>query len=172
MARHALLGGLLAAAVTAAGPAAAQGPKVLGNFSDWTAFTDGSGRSKVCYIASQPKKEQGKYTRRGDTFILVTHRPSERTRDTVEIRAGYTYKKGSDVTLSIDGRAFKLFTNAGSAWARDQKTDTALANAMRRGSTMVIRGTSSRGTRTTDTYSLKGFTAAHRAIGKACGLTS
>jgi hypothetical protein len=35
---------------------------------------------------------------------------------------------------------------------------------------MIVKGTSSRGTLTTDTYSLSGFTAAFNAISKACGL--
>jgi hypothetical protein len=39
---------------------------------------------------------------------------------------------------------------------------------MRAGSTMVVKGTSARGTRTTDTYSLKGVSAALDAIDKAC----
>ena len=33
---------------------------------------------------------------------------------------------------------------------------------------MTVKGISGRGTKTTDTYSLKGFTAAYRTIGKAC----
>ena len=33
---------------------------------------------------------------------------------------------------------------------------------------MVVKGTSSRGTVTTDTYSLRGFTAAYDAISGAC----
>ena len=40
--------------------------------------------------------------------------------------------------------------------------------AMKGGKAMVVKGTSSRGTLTTDTYSLAGFTAAYAAIGKAC----
>jgi len=39
---------------------------------------------------------------------------------------------------------------------------------MRAGLTMVVKGTSSRGTLTTDTYSLRGFTAAYDAMQKAC----
>ncbi len=34
---------------------------------------------------------------------------------------------------------------------------------------MVVKGTSSRGTLTTDTYSLTGFSAALQSIDKACG---
>jgi len=40
---------------------------------------------------------------------------------------------------------------------------------MIRGAEMVIAGESSRGTQTTDTYSLLGFTAAHEAMNEACG---
>jgi hypothetical protein len=41
---------------------------------------------------------------------------------------------------------------------------------MIRGLEMVVRGTSSRGTATKDTYSLRGFTAAYEAARDACNL--
>ena len=55
-----------------------QGQTLIGDFGDWTAFTDGSGKNKVCYIASEPKKETGNYKRRGNVYVLVTHRPAEK----------------------------------------------------------------------------------------------
>jgi hypothetical protein len=58
------------------------------------------------------------------------------------------------------------------AWAPDETADRALVQAMAAGRQMVVRGTSSRGTLTTDTYSLSGFTRAHQEINRACGLTS
>ncbi|MDX1424550.1 MAG: invasion associated locus B family protein, partial [Kiloniellales bacterium] len=48
--------------------------------------------------------------------------------------------------------------------------DQAIVKAMRAGSSMVVKGTSSRGTVTTDTYSLLGFSKAYAAISKACGV--
>ncbi|MDP6574148.1 MAG: hypothetical protein QGI63_04470 [Rhodospirillales bacterium] len=45
-----------------------------------------------------------------------------------------------------------------------------MVGAMKRGLEMVVRGTSSRSTLTEDTYLLSGFTAAHAAIAKACGV--
>ncbi len=39
---------------------------------------------------------------------------------------------------------------------------------MKAGSNLVVKASSSRGTDTTDTYSLSGFTAAYNAISKAC----
>jgi hypothetical protein len=41
---------------------------------------------------------------------------------------------------------------------------------MRNGSAMVIKGTSNRGTTTTDTYSLSGTSQAYEAINKACNV--
>ena len=41
-------------------------------------------------------------------------------------------------------------------------------DAMRAGASMIVKGTSSRGTLTEDEFSLFGFSAGHRAIDKAC----
>ena len=70
---------------------------------------------------------------------------------------------------AIDGnKPFKLFTKDDSAWTVDAATDGAIAEAMRKGRSMTIIGTSARGTKTTDTYSLAGYTAAQGAIDKEC----
>ena len=86
----------------------------------------------------------------------------------VGFTAGYTYKESSDAVVEIDGKKFTLFTHKDSAWASDAKSDKALVQAMMKGKRMIIRGTSVRGTKTVDTYSLIGFTRAYKAIGKAC----
>ena len=39
---------------------------------------------------------------------------------------------------------------------------------MKLGTKMVVKGVSMRGTNTTDTYSLKGFIAAYKAMNKIC----
>ena len=43
-----------------------------------------------------------------------------------------------------------------------------MIDAMRKGSSLTVRGTSARGTEITDTYSLLGFSKAYQAIGAAC----
>lgn len=144
--------------------------RVIDNFGDWTAFVGTEGGKKVCYVASAPEKAEGKYKKRDDPYILVTHRPAEKSIGVLSVRAGYTYKKDSDVEVNIAGQRFTLFTDAGQAWARDTKTDRALVRAMKGGLSMIVVGISSRGTVTTDTYSLSGFTAAYDAITRACGV--
>ena len=125
---------------------------------------------KVCYLFARPQKQQGNFKRRGDTYIQITHRPAENSYDVISVIAGYTYKPGSDVTIGVDGKNYTLFTDRDSAWARDTATDRALAKAMRAGNRLVIKGTSNRGTSTTDTYSLKGSADAWRALNEACGV--
>ncbi|NBC34102.1 MAG: hypothetical protein GVY13_15620 [Alphaproteobacteria bacterium] len=159
--------------ILAAGPerARAQEVEYLGTNRDWHAFQYTENGNRVCYMASRPTDEEGDYNRRGDVFVLVTHRPAEDSRDVVSFIAGYTYEEGSEVTVTIGGDTFRLFTEDDTAWARDEATDRRLVGAMRRGADMVVRGTSSRGTLTTDTYSLFGFTATYNEITEACGLS-
>ncbi len=151
-------------------PALAREAKLIDSFGDWEAYRESDGGKTVCYVGSQPKKARGKYKSRGEVYVLVTHRPSEKSLGVVSVKAGYTYEQASEVDVSIGEATFKLFTDAGHAFAYDDKADKALVKAMARGTRMVIKGTSSRGTLTTDTYSLNGFTAAHDAITKACGV--
>ena len=153
------------------GPAAqAQGIEPIGTFGDWSAFQFSEDGNPACYMSSQPTKASGDYTKRGDIFAIVTHRPAEKRIGEVSIIAGYSYKEDSAVQIAIGKQAFELFTQDDGAWARDTASDKKLIQAMKRGNRMVVKGTSSRGTATTDTYSLKGFTKSYRAIGKACGL--
>lgn len=148
---------------------AARAETVIGVFDAWSAFTEAAGGAKICYIGSVPEKAVGNYTQRGKTYVIVTHRPSEGTRDEVSVRAGYTYQPASAVEVRVGSRRFNLSTQGGHAWASDAD-DPKLVAAMRAGSDMVVKGRSSRGTLTTDTYSLIGFTAAYTAASRACGL--
>jgi len=149
---------------------AAQDVTVIGTHGVWTAYMYQEDSAAVCYMASGPTKAEGNYTRRGDIFMLVTHRPAENAFDVVSVVAGYPYKNNSDVSISVGSRIYELFTHGERAWARDVATDKAMVQSMIRGNTMIIKGTSSRGTLTTDTYSLRGFTAAHKTISMSCNV--
>lgn len=166
---------ILSAAVilgAAAVPAHAQdGVKKLGTYGVWTAasYIESDG-SKVCYMSAEPTKKEGKYTKRGNVYAQITHRPGESSKDVFSFTAGYDYKSDSKATLTVDGKDTMLFTQDDTAWAEDPATDTKITQALRKGSKMVIKGASARGTETVDTFSLSGSGAAHDAIAKECGL--
>ena len=148
----------------------ASDPRRIGTFDDWAAFTFLENGNKVCYMASKPKTAEGNYTQRGDIYALITHRPAENTQDVFSYITGYPYKEASEVSINVNSRAFKLFTQDSTAWAADSAADRALAKAVQSGSKMIVKGISKRGTLTTDTFGLKGSTKAYQAISKECGL--
>ena len=145
-------------------------PKVIGEFDDWIAYVYMEGNNKVCYMVSKPKKEEGNYTKRGDVFALVTHRPAENSKNVFSFVAGYPFKQGSEVTVTAGNQNFKLFTQNETAWAPDEATDNRLTSAIRSGNTLVVKGISARDTATTDTFGLKGSSSAYSAISKECGV--
>jgi len=165
----------LAVAVLAAGlapaPAGAQTPTEVGVFRDWAVFSYEAGGQRVCFMASRPTRSLPANVRRGDIYVTVTNRPGDGIQDEVSFVSGYPFRQGSEVTVEIGGETFAMFTEGDTAWARDAESDRRLTNAIRRGSAMTVRGTSSRGTNTTDTFSLSGSADAHRAAARACGLT-
>jgi len=164
---------LLALAFTVAAlPALAQQPqtKVLGAFQSWTAYETAAGNKKTCYLYAVPAKSQGKYAIRGATYIQVSHRPTDKVVNEVSLTAGYTFKDGAKVEVEVGKQKFELFTKDDGAWAPDSKADAAIVKAMAGAGTLVVKGTSSRGTATVDTYPLAGFSAAHAEIDKACGV--
>ena len=159
----------LSAAMLCTVPATAQKDEALGRFRDWYAVAYVEGGQKICYMVSQPTVSEGDYTKRGPTYLQVTRRSGGDTADVVSIEAGYTYKRGSEVEVVIDGKAHAMFTDGQTAWAYEEKNDKTLILRMAQGAKLVVKGTSTRGTATTDRYSLMGFMAAQRAMTKACG---
>lgn len=149
-------------------PAYADEPKLLATEGKWSAYSYVENKKTVCYILSQPAQDEGKYARRGEIYALITNRPSDGSKNVFSYIAGYPYKPGSDVIVEIDGSEFTLFTQDDTAWAPDAATDDKIAQAMAKGSSMVVKGVSARGTSTVDTYSLEGSGAAHKAMTQAC----
>jgi len=137
---------------------------------DWGAYRYDDSAGRMCFVSSVPKESKGKYdpNNRGETRVFVSHGPDKSERNVVQVVAGYRYKPQSDVTMNIDGKKFTLFTIEDRAYASSEEDDQRMIAAMKRGSKMTIIGTSSRGTKTTDRYSLSGFTKTKSVIDKTC----
>ncbi len=155
---------LLASTATAA----AQTPSRLGVFKDWTAYSYTDGRGKVCYAASQPKDTEPKNVNRDPIFFMVSTRPADRVNNEVSVLVGYPLKQDSKVSVDIDGKTFVMFTKEDGAWVENIADEGVLIAAMKAGSRMTIKGTSRRGTNTTDFYSLSGISAALDEVAKSC----
>ena len=80
---------ILASAILFAAPSLqAAEPKLLGQYRDWEAYRLKEDGKNVCYAASQPTKTKGKYKKRGDIVVLVTHQPARNARDVIDVFAG------------------------------------------------------------------------------------
>ncbi len=147
-------------------------PRLLGSYGKWDALTvTNAANGKVCYMISKPTKwtASRKGVSRGDIYLTVTHRPKFDVRQEVNATVGYPLRVGSEVSARVDGKtAFRLFTEGRGAWTYQPRDDEQMVQQMKRGITLIVKGRSERGTNTTDTYSLRGFTAAFNAIDKAC----
>src|SRR5262249_4885800 len=63
---------------------------------------------------------------------------------------------------------YVMYTQGDGAWIKNAAEEPRLVEAMRKGSDVVVKGVSARGTATTDTYSLKGLSQALDKIGEEC----
>lgn len=175
VARLAALLLVAAAIMLPAGAGAQDAPKLLGKFDDWSAFTYGSGNDRICYALSEPVRTEPSNVKRGDIFFIVTNRPASKVRGEISMRIGYVFGKNSQPYISVGSARFPMFTGASKggesahwAWLQDANDENKLLAAMRAGADMKVEGTSLRGTRTTDTYSLYGISAALKRIDEEC----
>jgi invasion protein IalB len=136
----------------------------------WAAFIIKESDGTACYMVGRPISTKPKNVKRGKVWILVTHRPYNKTRNVISVFAGYPYKIGSEAKVAIDDKTYSLDTNEETAWTKNASIDATMVEAMRAGRRLKVEGMSKRGTKTTDTFSLKGFSRAHDAIGKACDI--
>lgn len=143
-----------------------QAQQLIASHGDWRVFTIEQNGDTICYIASLPVKKEGNYSKRDEPYLLVTHKRGPQ--DEVSVSSGYPYKKRKDVKLSFGQKSFELFVKDELAWAYDEAADRAIVKEMIRGSTVAVHGTSWKGTTSKDTYSLKGFTDAHRDMKRLC----
>lgn len=142
--------------------------KQIGIFDDWTAYVYETKKDKVCYVASSPFKSAGEYMRRGDPFLMVSHRPKEENFDVLTIVAGYMYMPRSEAVFRVGKIKVNLFTHEDTAWAKNLRTDREIAEEMNKSVRATLRGTSIENVETYDTFSLKGFNNAMDAINRLC----
>ena len=162
--------GLAVGALMALVPAAqAQQATELGTFNAWTAWqaTDASG--VICYVSGSPTSSEPAGANRDPIHFMIIHRKGMGTKNEVQTLIGYPFNStSSNAAAAIDGKSYPMVTDGEGAWLADTSGEAGFVAAMKAGSTLTVKGTSQRGTNTTDTYSLSGVTAAMQEIDKAC----
>ncbi len=157
-----------AAQPAAANPAA--GATLLGQFGDWGAYTASPGGKKVCFALGKPNASTTNPAGRprDPAFLFVSTRPSEKVKEEVSIIIGYPFKVGSEAAVQIGSTNFALYTQNDGAWIKNAAEEARMVDTMKKGADAVVKGESGRGTKTTDTFSLKGLEQALTRIAQEC----
>ena len=112
---------------------------------------------EFCYIQSYPiNTEIPEGKKRGDHGLLV-YRVHQSPDLIIQITAGFNYKSSESVVVKIDESEYNFYSDADTAWAKEDKK---VIYAMKKGLNLITSGISTKGTKVTDTYTLKGFTSA------------
>ena len=104
-----------------------------------------------------------------------------KVRNEVQTLMGYPLQPTSDSfthSADVDGKSYPMksipddpatpIKDNEAAWLASMDDEAGFVAALKKGSKLVVHGTSAKGTKTTDTYSPGGVTAAMDAIDKAC----
>jgi invasion protein IalB len=175
---------LLALAAAAMAPAAAQAqPKpaasptaqatLLGQYGDWGAYTASPGGRKVCFALSKPTSQQdnppNRRTASNAVYLFVSSRPDEKVTNEISLLVtGYAFKANTEATMTIGGGGFPMYTQNDGAWVKNAAEEARLVEAMRKSPDAVIKAQTSKGTQTTDTFSLKGISQALDRAAQEC----
>jgi invasion protein IalB len=159
-------------------PAAAQQKKaepteqatLLGQFGDWGAYKANPGGKTVCFALSKPTTAvtDPPGRNRDPSYAFVSTRPAEKVKNEVSVIVGYPQKSGVDATATIGSASYVLYTQNDGAWVKNAAEESQMVEAMRKGADLVVKSESSRGTKTTDTYSLKGISDALDKVAAEC----
>lgn len=151
---------------------AAEKPTALGTFKSWSAYTAGSGADKTCYALSEPTASEPSGVKRDKVYLLISDFPGRKVKGEPQIVPGYAYPDNGTVSVTVGNDKFTFFTRTeggvGSAWLKSTADEAKLVAALQKGSRAVVTGVSSRGTTTTDAYSLSGITAALQKAHAEC----
>lgn len=165
--------GALALLFTAflAEPAQAQSSaQLVAEFGDWGTYTAAPGGKKVCFALAKPEssKTDPPNRPRDQAWLFVSTRPAEKVKEEVSVIFGYPLKADSDAMVEVGSTDFAMYTQNDGAWVKNAAEEARLVDAMRKGAEITVRGVSTRGTKTTDVYSLKGVTQALERAAQEC----
>jgi len=158
----------LAASLLFTAAASAQQVRLLGEHRAWSSYAANDATGPVCFAMTKPESITPTPDGYSQAYIYVTNRPAENVTTEFNLVAGFTFQPDSKATVSVDGKAFSLFTQNDAAWLDDASQAATLASAIRAGSSMVVEGTTAAGIKVTQAYSLSGATAAQQSIGSGC----
>jgi invasion protein IalB len=155
---------------SAAAVAGGAEPALIGQYGTWGAYTATPNGKKVCFALAKPasSKTNPPNRPRDPAYAFVSTRPAEKVTNEVSVMIGYTLKPGSESTLEVGGASYAMYTQGDGLWIKNAAEEERMVEALRKGSDVVVKGVSAKGTETMDTFSLKGLAQALDRLAQDC----
>ncbi|MCH9765898.1 MAG: invasion associated locus B family protein, partial [Alphaproteobacteria bacterium] len=141
---------------------------VMKEFSAWTLHQSRGAAHNICYITATPISKKPEKANRAVIVFYISAWPKDGVRSEVSVKFGYPLDTKKDVSVNVGEENFKLSPRNERAYLYDATKELKLIEAMKKGSKMVVTATSTRGTKTTDTYSLNGISSALKSLAETC----
>ena len=143
-------------------PANGGQPRLLGQYADWGAYTASPGGKKVCFAIAKPTSSETTPPNRprNPSYMFISSRPADKVSNEVSVIIGYPFKPNTEAAMEVGSTSFVLYTQQDGAWIKNAADETHLLDTMRAGQSAVVKGISAKGTRSTDTFSLRGLAQA------------
>jgi invasion protein IalB len=154
-------------------PAPAAGsaePNLIGQFGTWGAYTASPNGKKVCFALAKPasSKTNPPNKPRDPSFAFISTRPAEKVTNEVSIMIGYQLKPGSEGSIEIGSSRYAMYAQGDGLWIKNAAEEGRLVDALRKGADATVKGSSAKGTETTDTFPLKGLAQALDKLAQEC----
>jgi hypothetical protein len=145
-------------------------PTLIGQFGTWGAYSAAPNGKKVCFALAKPSssKTNPPNRPRDPAYAFVSTRPAEKVNNEVSVMIGYALKPGSESSVEVGGAAFAMYSQGDGLWIKNAAEEERMVEAMRKSADLVVKGVSSKGTETTDSFSLKGLAQALDKIAQDC----
>ncbi len=135
--------------------------KEIGRYGDWVAKYYYENDKKICHIWSVAQNNN-------DMFGFVTHRPALKRRNEVSFDLGTKLKNDAPVSITIDkDKKFDFFAHNTAVFYKHNSYKKLIA-AMKKGNKIALTATKANKKKITASFSLRGITAAIKAIDKSC----
>jgi invasion protein IalB len=161
-----------ATAAPAATPVAPGGakPTLLSQYGEWGAYTASPGGKKVCFAIAKPSSSETvpPDRPRNPSYMFISSRPADKVSNEVSVIIGYPFKPNSEATAEVGTTSFALATQQDGAWVKNATEEAHMVEAMRGGQNAIVKGVSAKGTRSTDTFSLRGLAQALDRVDQEC----
>lgn len=146
---------------------------LLGQYGDWGAYSASPGGQKVCFALAKPTSSSdippNRRTAANVVYLFISTRPAEKVSNELSVLVtGYEFKPNTEASVAVGGASFAMYTQKDGAWVKNAAEEAKMLDTMRKGADVVIKGTTARGTQTTDTFSLKGLSQAVDRAAQEC----